>query len=121
MNEELARMIGEAAREARQRAGLTQAEVASLVEITSMVYSRMERGKVMPSVPTLRRLCAVLSISADELLGLSGEGAASEPTKDSRRKQDESSPGLRRLLTLVLRMDETQLQALTGMAGALLR
>ena len=53
MNEELAKMIGEAAREARQRAGLTQAEVASLVEITSMVYSRMERGKVMPSVPTV--------------------------------------------------------------------
>ncbi|WP_224246057.1 hypothetical protein [Hyalangium gracile] len=52
---------------------------------------------------------------------MNDEGAASEPTKDSRRKQDESSPSLRRLLTLVLRMDETQLQALTGMAGALLR
>jgi transcriptional regulator with XRE-family HTH domain len=121
MNEELAKMIGDAAREARLRAGLTQAQVASLVEITSMVYSRMERGKVMPSVPTLRRLCAVLHISADELLGLSGQGAAFELSKDSRRKQEQSSPGLRRLLTLVLRMDETQLQALTGMAGALLR
>ncbi|WP_224245692.1 helix-turn-helix domain-containing protein [Hyalangium gracile] len=121
MNEELARKIGEAAREARQRAGLTQAEVASLVEITSMVYSRMERGKVMPSVPTLRRLCTVLHISADALLGLTGTGAADEPTSSSRGKQEESPPGLRRLLTLVLRMDETQLQALTGMAGALLR
>jgi transcriptional regulator with XRE-family HTH domain len=121
MNEELARMMGRAAREARQRAGLTQVEVASLVGITSMVYSRMERGKVMPSVPTLRRLCTVLHISADELLGLSGEGAASEPTQGSRRKQEEAQPSLRRLLTLALRMDETQLQALTGMAGALLR
>jgi transcriptional regulator with XRE-family HTH domain len=121
MNEELARMIGEAARAARQRSGLTQAEVAALVEITAMVYSRMERGKVMPSVPTLRRLCTMLHISADDLLGLSGAGAANEAVKGARGKQEEPSPGLRRLLTLVLRMDETQLQALTGMAGALLK
>lgn len=121
MNEELAKMIGEAARAARQRAGLTQAEVAALVEITSMVYSRMERGKVMPSVPTLRRLCTVLHISADELLGLAGAGAASEPLQHPRASREEPTPSLRRLLTLALRMDETQLAALTGMAGALLK
>ena len=121
MNEELARMIGEMAAEARHRAGLTQVEVAALVEITPMVYSRMERGKVMPSVPTLRRLCRALHVSSDALLGLAGEGAASEPDQDSRRKQEDASASLRRLLTLVLRMDAKQLQALTGMAGALLR
>jgi transcriptional regulator with XRE-family HTH domain len=120
MNEELASMIGEAASAARHRAGLTQVEVAALVGITSMVYSRMERGKVMPSVPTLRKLCTVLHISADELLGLSGEGAASE-LDDDRRQHEDAAPSLRRLLSLVLRMDEKQLQALTGMAGALLR
>jgi transcriptional regulator with XRE-family HTH domain len=121
MNEELAKKIGDVACEARHRVGLTQAQVAALVEITSMVYSRMERGKVMPSVPTLRRLCTALHVSADDLLGLAGEGAATEPAKDARRKQEESSANLRRLLTLVLRMDDKQLQALIGMAGALLR
>jgi transcriptional regulator with XRE-family HTH domain len=118
-NEELARKIGEAAREARGRAGLTQVEVAALVGITPMVYSRLERGKLMPSVPTLRRLSSALHISADALLGLSGQGAAPEPA--TSRKQDTGSSSLRRLLTLVLRMDEKQLQALIGMAGALLR
>jgi transcriptional regulator with XRE-family HTH domain len=121
MNEDLARSIGEVAREARNRAGLTQVEVATLVGITPMVYSRMERGKLMPSVPTLRRLSSALHISADALLGLAGQGAAPEPPASAGRKQDTGSASLRRLLTLVLRMNEVQLQALIGMAGALLR
>jgi transcriptional regulator with XRE-family HTH domain len=121
MNEELARSIGSAAREARSRAGLTQVEVATLVGISPMVYSRLERGKVMPSVPTLRRLSSALHISADTLLGLAGQGAAPELPKRTHGKPDTGSSSLRRLLTLVLRMDEVQLQALIGMAGALLR
>ncbi len=121
MDEDLARTIGESAREARNRAGLTQVEVAGLVGITPMVYSRLERGKLLPSVPTLRRLSHVLHTSADALLGLSGQSLAPEPATSAGRKQDAGSGSLRRLLTLVLRMTEVQNQALIGMAKALLR
>ena len=72
MSEELARQIGSAAREARTHLGLTQAEVAEKLGIAHMLYSRLERGKMLPSVPTLLRMCAVLHIAADKLLGTSG-------------------------------------------------
>jgi transcriptional regulator with XRE-family HTH domain len=57
MNEKLQRLLGDAARAARLRLGLTQAEVAKKVGLKSGVYGRVERGMMMPSVPTLRRIC----------------------------------------------------------------
>ncbi|WP_216623551.1 helix-turn-helix transcriptional regulator, partial [Corallococcus exercitus] len=70
MERKLAVSVGAAARAARLRAGLTQADVADRVGIASEVYGRLERGKMMPSVPTLFRLCLALQLSADASLGL---------------------------------------------------
>jgi transcriptional regulator with XRE-family HTH domain len=79
MDEKLQRTLGEMARAARLRLGLTQEEVANRVGLAQSVYGRIERGKMMPSVPTLRKLCLVLDISSEVLLSLGhldGEGAA---------------------------------------------
>jgi transcriptional regulator with XRE-family HTH domain len=73
MDENLQRLLGDAARAARLRLGLTQAEVAAKVGLKSGVYGRVERGMMMPSVPTLRRMCETLSISSDVLLSLEGQ------------------------------------------------
>lgn len=62
-------VLGEALRAARLRAGLQQTEVARLVEISRNAYSRLERGLMLPSVPTLFRLCTVVSATPNELLG----------------------------------------------------
>jgi transcriptional regulator with XRE-family HTH domain len=70
MDEKLQRLLGDAARAARLRLGLTQAEVAKKVGLKSGVYGRVERGMMMPSVPTLRRMCETLGISSDVLLSL---------------------------------------------------
>ncbi|NOK15145.1 helix-turn-helix domain-containing protein, partial [Corallococcus exercitus] len=70
LERKLAVSVGAAARAARLRAGLTQADVADRVGIASEVYGRLERGKMMPSVPTLFRLCLALQLSADASLGL---------------------------------------------------
>ncbi len=78
MDEKLQHVLGEAARAARLRLGLTQAEVAGKVGLEPGVYGRVERGHMMPSVPSLRRICMALGISADTLLSLSAqEGTAS--------------------------------------------
>jgi len=122
MNEELAKRLGDAAREARRRAQLTQAEVASVIGISPVVYSRMERGLVLPSVPTLCRLCDALHVSSDTLLGRSGKASeAAAPAQAGLTPQEAAASDLRRLLTLALRMNDTQLQALTTVATALLR
>jgi transcriptional regulator with XRE-family HTH domain len=47
---------GDLLREARLRAGLTQAELAERAETQRSQISRYERGDVLPSLETLRRL-----------------------------------------------------------------
>ena len=70
MDEKLRQALGDAARAARLRLGLTQAEVAKKVRLKPGVYGRVERGAMVPSVPTLRRICETLGISSDALLSL---------------------------------------------------
>lgn len=119
MNEELAIIVGAAAREARERLGLTQADVADRVGIAMEVYSRMERGKVLPSATTLRRLCGVLRIRADTLLGLDGpEALDAEPPGGTGREED--PPVLRRLVRALRALDAEQLKAVSQVVhGAL--
>lgn len=119
MNEQLANILGAAARAARTRAGLTQAEVAEMVDIATMVYSRLERGKMLPSVPTLRRLCVALRVPADALLGLDSAEAVARAVQSQQPQED--SPSVRRLLGLARKLDEAQVRVLIGMATALLR
>ena len=66
----LGRTLGLALHAARSRAGLTRAEVARRVGVPPAEYGRFERGALYPSIPTLRRLCVVLAIPSDDLLGL---------------------------------------------------
>lgn len=80
--EDLARQIGARARAARQRLGLTQADVAEEVDIAAEVYGRLERGQMLPSVPTLIKLVRVLRITPNELLlGQVQPGRPREPVR----------------------------------------
>jgi transcriptional regulator with XRE-family HTH domain len=82
--ERLQKTVGEMARTARERLGLTQAEVARQVGLVSDVYGRVERGAMMPAVPTLRRMALVLRIPVDALLAVNREdGAESEGASGS--------------------------------------
>lgn len=70
---ELRHVVGKAARSARLRLGLTQADVAERVNLASEVYGRLERGIMLPSVPTLRRLslrARALNPAGRKILGL---------------------------------------------------
>jgi transcriptional regulator with XRE-family HTH domain len=96
MDEELQRTLGEVAREARERLGLTQAQVAKKVGLVPGVYGRIERGDMMPSVPSLRRICLVLGISTDALLGVSPSRVAA--TMDAAPSEEALSPELRRVV-----------------------
>lgn len=116
MSENLAKTLGQAARAARERLGFTQAQVAEIVGIAHVVYNRLENAKMLPSVPTLVRLCDALRASSDELLG------RARPLKGGKAKlAEEDPPSLHQLLTLARKLDESQRQALLTMARALLR
>lgn len=69
MNALLAQQIGAQVRVARQRAGLSQEQVAEAINLPTPLFSRLERGKVLPTFPTLVELCGVLGVPVDFLLG----------------------------------------------------
>ncbi len=118
MNEKLASAIGKAARAARERLGLTQVEVAGLMDLSPIVYNRLERGRMLPSVPTLVRLCETLEVSPEVVLGAgtpTGRGRARVPPRD------DEPPSLHQLTGLARKLDEDQRQALILLAKLLLR
>ncbi len=67
MDEAVAVQLGCGLRAARLRAGLTHAQVADAADLPPEAYVRMERGKLLPTVPTLYALCRTLRIGAEWL------------------------------------------------------
>lgn len=77
----------------RRERGLTQAELARLVDMAQPNISDYERGIYVPTATTIIRLAQVLGVSADTLLGL-------EPLKND-------VPGLdRAVLRRVRKLDD---------------
>lgn len=54
-------------KEARERAGLTQCQVAQSCGITEISYQRIEYGTQTPSLKTAFRVAEVLKSTVDEL------------------------------------------------------
>ena len=98
MDEKLQQHLGEVARSARLRLGLTQAEVAQQVRLKPAVYGRIERGKMTPSVPSLRRICTVLGLSSDLLLSLAPR---EKESAIKRAPEPVEHPELSRIIHLV--------------------
>jgi len=105
----LQKTIGEAARTARESLGLTQAQVAKKAGISAQVYGRIERGGMMPSVPTLRRIAVALGMDPGELLCMS---AREVPTTDK-----DLSPETRKVVGLLRMWPEAKI----AVGGGLLR
>jgi transcriptional regulator with XRE-family HTH domain len=113
----LSRHLGTTAREARLRLGLTQQEVAEQGELVTEVYGRLERGHMLPSLPTLMRLCLVLRVDANTLLGFS----TSEPPSwlEQPPSPSHEPPVVRRLLRAARQLTPKQLLVLVSTAQAM--
>lgn len=114
----LALHLGAMAREARARAGLTQEEAAERIGVATEVYGRLERGNMLPSLPTLMRLCRALAVDANRLLGFSSSTPPAWLTLEI--PGEDESPAVRRLLRTVRKLKPRQLAALSNVASALL-
>ena len=60
--------IGQEVRNARDRAKLTQEQLAEKLDCSPQYVSDLERGVVGISIPMLRNLCMELGISSDSIL-----------------------------------------------------
>ncbi|MBS7299222.1 MAG: helix-turn-helix transcriptional regulator [Eubacteriales bacterium] len=52
----------------REKAGLSQAELASLIGVDTIDIIDYEKGRAMPSMEIFRRISHVCDVSTDELL-----------------------------------------------------
>lgn len=59
---------GQAIQRIRKERGLTQEQLADKAAITSNTVSRLERGLIVPALPTLVDICNALDVGADTIL-----------------------------------------------------
>jgi transcriptional regulator with XRE-family HTH domain len=119
MDYALARMIGTAARLARERHGLTQAEVAQSLPMHHLVYGRLERGEMLPSVSTLWKLRAYLGVPADMLLGLRDLDPSVFLSPLLGSPADSERPEIRRLIRKVHGLNRRKVRLLLLLAATL--
>lgn len=91
--------IGQKIRAARERKGWTQEDFAEESGIARANVARLERGKQVPKVATLRRVAAALGLEADALL------KAPEPAAD-REGQTLAEAGLGDWASQLERLDK---------------
>ncbi len=63
-------MYGQRIKEIRQEKGLTQSQLAEMLSTTQSTVGKYEREEIQLTVDTIIKICKVLEVSADYLLGL---------------------------------------------------
>lgn len=61
-------MLGDELRKARNRAGLTQEQVAAKARISREYVSQLERNRQSPTVDMLLRICRILNVPAAQII-----------------------------------------------------
>ena len=62
------KLIGSRLKEKREASGMTQEAVAEKVDITVVYLSKIENGRVRPTLNTLSAICGVLCCDLGEIL-----------------------------------------------------
>lgn len=79
--------VGEAMREARNKAGLSQAELAALTGVSPTTLSNYENDVHLPKLDLVEMLADALGITIDEYVGHSSSGRGSPNAAGLRNLQ----------------------------------
>lgn len=63
-------MIGKKIKIAREEWGLSQSEISKAIPMNQSNYSKIERDLQEPNLEQLRRICQILKLDANYLLGI---------------------------------------------------
>lgn len=80
-------MLGENIRAARQKQGMTQAELAVRLHVVRQTVSKWEKNLSVPDVQCLQELAQALQVSVSTLLGAAEEPAAESTTENQIANQ----------------------------------
>lgn len=78
--------FGEKLRAAREKSGMTQQQVADIMQIDKSTYCGYETGKRQPDVQKIKQLSQIFGVSGDELLET---GYTKTPTDGERSVSDD--------------------------------
>jgi transcriptional regulator with XRE-family HTH domain len=104
---QVARKLGRRVATLRREAGLTQAALAEMVDVTTETISRLERGAVIPSLERMEQVGAALNVELFELFRF-------------RSRETDRDKAIGHLVALLRRRDVTDIEALTEIAGKIL-
>lgn len=76
--------VGARIREHREKAGLTQMQLAEVFFATRQTVGNWERGPTLPDIQSLQLLAGVFGVTVDELLGGDADELACEAANDRR-------------------------------------
>ncbi|MFW6049808.1 MAG: helix-turn-helix domain-containing protein [Myxococcota bacterium] len=93
---ELTRVVSSRLRKRRKELKLSQAALAERVEVSVELISRIERGRCLPSLGTLARLCDALSVTPNDLLGYEAPAGERDPADKLAAMLRAIPPGRRR-------------------------
>jgi transcriptional regulator with XRE-family HTH domain len=79
--------IGDRIRRLREQAGMSQEELANRLGVARPTVSQMENGQRKVSADDLTKLCSILQVPADVLLGIQGEPVVSIQKGRKKRKK----------------------------------
>ena len=75
-------MLGDRLVSAREQKGMKQVDLAEALGVSKACVNYWEKDKREPSVKDIKRLCSILDINADDLLGIQSTPAEQEPKKE---------------------------------------
>ena len=80
--------FGEKLQSLRQRAGMSQDQLAERLEVSRQAVSRWERDETMPETDKVVALADIFGVTTDYLLRPQPESAAAEPEKPPLEQRD---------------------------------
>lgn len=75
-------MLGDRLVSAREQKGMKQVDLAEALGVSKACVNYWEKDKREPSVKDIKRLCSILDINADDLLGVHSAPAEQEPNEE---------------------------------------
>ncbi|WP_133543553.1 helix-turn-helix domain-containing protein [Mesocricetibacter intestinalis] len=100
-NEELMLTIGRAIAKYRQASGLTQAQLAEILDMSNDAVSRMERGKTVPTILRLIELSEIFHCEVADLVTDSSNRSMDQARQLVRLLQDLENNERNELLNIV--------------------
>ena len=86
---------------AREKRGLSQKEVAESIGVAKSTYSLYESGNREPNVQTIKKISDLLSVSADDLLGIDEDEQAVAAHFDGNEYTQEELDEIRKFAEFV--------------------